>query len=202
MTADPRLLNIHDLGKVGCWPADIRRIDRRSPYGNPFKIADMVWAAVALYGLNSEPNRRLASVAFYRAWLGDGRVLIPGEVSGDERGGALEYTDGSTCSVGQAARGFAAFGAQMDLAKVALPPRPDLEPLRGYRLACWCAPLPCHGDVILEWLDTHEPRPIALLPVCGACGEPVSWNQAEEREGAIVHRVCPRDLRRAKAGHR
>lgn len=28
---------------------------------------------------------------------------------------------------------------------------PDfLEPLRGKRLACWCAPLPCHGDVIAE----------------------------------------------------
>ena len=28
---------------------------------------------------------------------------------------------------------------------------PDfLEPLRGKRLACWCAPLHCHGDVIAE----------------------------------------------------
>jgi hypothetical protein len=25
-----------------------------------------------------------------------------------------------------------------------------LEPLRGKRFACWCAPLPCHGDVIAE----------------------------------------------------
>ena len=31
---------------------------------------------------------------------------------------------------------------------------PDyLEPLRGKRLACWCAPLPCHGDVILQALE-------------------------------------------------
>jgi hypothetical protein len=30
---------------------------------------------------------------------------------------------------------------------------PDwLEPLRGKRLACWCAPLWCHGDVIVELL--------------------------------------------------
>lgn len=28
-----------------------------------------------------------------------------------------------------------------------------LEPLRGKRLACWCAPLPCHGDVIVELLE-------------------------------------------------
>ena len=24
--------------------------------------------------------------------------------------------------------------------------------LQGRDLACWCAPLPCHGDVILKWL--------------------------------------------------
>ncbi len=24
--------------------------------------------------------------------------------------------------------------------------------LRGKRLACWCAPGPCHGDVIVRWL--------------------------------------------------
>ena len=28
-----------------------------------------------------------------------------------------------------------------------------LEPLRGKRLACWCAPLPCHGDVIAELIS-------------------------------------------------
>ena len=33
--------------------------------------------------------------------------------------------------------------------------RPDLQALvrrelRGKILACWCAPLPCHGDVLLE----------------------------------------------------
>ena len=25
--------------------------------------------------------------------------------------------------------------------------------LRGQRLACWCSPKPCHGDVIAAWLD-------------------------------------------------
>jgi hypothetical protein len=24
--------------------------------------------------------------------------------------------------------------------------------LCGKRLGCWCTPLPCHGDVIVEWL--------------------------------------------------
>ena len=36
--SDPRLVNIRDLGRIGTWPADVRRIDRRSPYGNPFVI--------------------------------------------------------------------------------------------------------------------------------------------------------------------
>lgn len=34
---------------------------------------------------------------------------------------------------------------------------PDwLEPLRGNRLACWCAPSPCHGDVIVELLGSSR----------------------------------------------
>jgi len=28
--------------------------------------------------------------------------------------------------------------------------------LRGKRLGCHCAPKPCHGMVIVEWLVTHE----------------------------------------------
>ena len=26
----------------------------------------------------------------------------------------------------------------------------DLRELRGKDLVCWCAPLPCHGDILLE----------------------------------------------------
>ena len=29
----------------------------------------------------------------------------------------------------------------------------DLPELRGKRLGCWCANLPCHGDVLLELLE-------------------------------------------------
>ena len=33
----------------------------------------------------------------------------------------------------------------------ALPPTPDLRPLRGKHLACWCRiGNPCHADVLLE----------------------------------------------------
>jgi len=29
----------------------------------------------------------------------------------------------------------------------------DIEELRGKRLGCWCAPKPCHGDVLISLLD-------------------------------------------------
>ena len=32
----------------------------------------------------------------------------------------------------------------------------SLEELRGKRLACWCAPLACHGDVLVELLDAAD----------------------------------------------
>lgn len=28
--------------------------------------------------------------------------------------------------------------------------------LRGKDLACWCAPLPCHGDVLMEMANRNE----------------------------------------------
>lgn len=28
--------------------------------------------------------------------------------------------------------------------------------LRGKILACWCAPLPCHGDILLAIANSHE----------------------------------------------
>jgi len=30
--------------------------------------------------------------------------------------------------------------------------------LRGKVLGCFCKPLPCHGDVIVEWLEAGAPR--------------------------------------------
>jgi hypothetical protein len=39
--------------------------------------------------------------------------------------------------------------------------RPDLvaiaRQLRGKRLGCWCAPLPCHAEVIAEIADAASP---------------------------------------------
>lgn len=31
--------------------------------------------------------------------------------------------------------------------------RAELEKLRGKRIGCWCKPLACHGDVLVELLD-------------------------------------------------
>lgn len=28
--------------------------------------------------------------------------------------------------------------------------------LRGHDLACWCSPKPCHGEVIIAWLNKHQ----------------------------------------------
>lgn len=51
-----------------------------------------------------------------------------------------------------------------DYATSRLAEEPDwLEPLEGKRLACWCAPLPCHGDIILELLmDDRDPDDVGL----------------------------------------
>lgn len=29
----------------------------------------------------------------------------------------------------------------------------EIEELRGKILGCWCAPLPCHGDILLQLLN-------------------------------------------------
>lgn len=31
-----------------------------------------------------------------------------------------------------------------------------INKLRGKRLACFCKPLPCHGDIIKEYLDDYD----------------------------------------------
>lgn len=36
--------------------------------------------------------------------------------------------------------------------------RDQVESLRGKVLGCFCKPGPCHGDVIVEYLETHPPR--------------------------------------------
>jgi len=59
--------------------------------------------------------------------------------------------------------------------------------LRGQRLGCYCAPLPCHGDVLAEVADAPE-EPTPQSPICEGCGEyldecncpPGAWSDEEE----------------------
>lgn len=32
-----------------------------------------------------------------------------------------------------------------------------VEALKGLRLGCFCVPKPCHGDVLVEWLERDTP---------------------------------------------
>lgn len=50
----------------------------------------------------------------------------------------------------------------------------DPEDLRGRTLACWCPPLPCHGAVILAWLEEH--------PVVPAPGERIQFGLHRQPE--------------------
>ena len=108
-------------------------VGRPSPWGNPWPIdhAAMPWVAVLLGLRGDAEGRRAAAVALHRAWITD---TLPLGVSG----GGIET-------------GFASNAATMYLRDFELPTKPDLAPLRGKDLACWC-PLdqPCHADVLLE----------------------------------------------------
>lgn len=91
IVATPQLLNLRDTkGRV---PAGAVRIDRRTRWGNPYRI-----------GVGNAPSRNDV-IERYRAYLKD--RIERGEI-------ALEH----------------------------------LAELHGKTLACWCAPLPCHGEVL------------------------------------------------------
>jgi hypothetical protein len=64
--------------------------------------------------------------------------------------------------------------------------RPDLMAalleLRGRDLACWCAPLACHGDVLLKLANaaSHDVTPVSRLAFHG------------DRQSYLDHRVSAR----------
>lgn len=102
---DDRVVNLREFRRpdsrvpIYDLPDDVERIDRKTKWGNPFKIGDP--------DPNGYPLNREQAIALYRRYI-DAKLA-----------------------------GNPAF----------------LEPLRGKRLACWCAPEECHGEVILELLD-------------------------------------------------
>ena len=89
------MYNVLNLRALPLWSSNaIQRIDRSTPFGNPFHIT-------------SRCTREQAIARFTEYWLAD---------------------------------------EQEPLRALAV------QTLRGHDLACWCAPLPCHGDVLMKWL--------------------------------------------------
>jgi hypothetical protein len=126
-------------------------IDRRTKWGNPFRVDGdwIAWAAIALGYRADKEGRRAASIAFYRAWM-TGQPPQRGPWVGDQS--ELEFTDGTTVTMQRHVEGIAALAANVIYGPLEVPERPSIEPLRGKTLGCWCKPLPCHGDVIVELL--------------------------------------------------
>jgi len=51
----------------------------------------------------------------------------------------------------------------IEMFRVHVLPHLDLEPLKGKHLVCYCKPLACHGDLLLEAAAKLENK-------CGLCG--------------------------------
>ena len=125
-------------------------VGRPSPWGNPWPVGGEMqpWLALALGHRADMAGRRASVVTAFRWWIAEdrGRFPVPARTPGP---GDLEYSDGSTRHIADVpvAMGVMMLGRQT----IAIPERPDLAPLRGHDLACWC-PLdqPCHADVLLE----------------------------------------------------
>lgn len=134
-------------------PACTVMVTRPGPFGNPFpwKGSWITWTAVALGYRADEAGRKACAVALHRGWL-TGEPVVLGPFAGDRVGGSFVYSDGSAAGVGEVARGLAGFAAATaDDRPATLPDRPDLAPLRGKHLGCYCAEGdPCHGDTLLE----------------------------------------------------
>lgn len=126
-------------------------VGRPTLWGNPFPT-DGPWLAVAMGRSADAAGRRDAAVAAHRSWITGAPFSIP--IASPDTA-ELEYTDGSVRKVADM---VAAMGRMMLLkSPIRVPALPDLAPLRGHDLVCWC-PLedeqgnrvPCHADVLLE----------------------------------------------------
>lgn len=136
-------------------------VGRPSRWGNPWPVAGEMqpWLALALGQHGNGAGRRASAVIAFRWWMADdgSRFPVPSETSGV--GGDIEYADGtvrhiSDIPVAMGVMMLARFGT------IGVPStRPDLAPLRGHDLACWC-PEPCGVEVALyavAYGDLYEP---------------------------------------------
>ena len=128
-----RVVNLRDFRVPGTrlnpLPPDVVRIDRLTQWGNPFRIGDPdpAWCGHATLDLSTlPPDGATPEEAVAPA-------LRPAPL---DRNGAVDH--------------FRIYAADRLLCEPGW-----LEPLRGKRLACWCKPLPCHGDIIVEMLEAR-----------------------------------------------
>lgn len=133
-------------------------VGRPTPYGNPWPVGyagDLQpWLALALGQRADEAGRRAAAVIAYRWWmLPDGAPFPAPEATPGP--GDLEYADGSTRHIKDVPVGM----GMLMLARrpIGLPGRPDIAPLRGRDLACWCGLCAAHADGL------------PLGPICADC---------------------------------
>lgn len=139
-------------------PEGAMYVGRPSPWGNPWPVDGPMqpWLALALGQHGNRAGRVASAVIAYRWWLAnDGSPFpVPATTPG---AGDIEYSDGSTRDISDIP---VAMGVMMLSAggTIGVPPRPDLAPLRGRDLVCWC-PLdqPCHADVLLELANGEAP---------------------------------------------
>jgi hypothetical protein len=132
-------------------PEDAVYVGRPSVYGNPWPIDGEMqpWLALALGQRGDRAGRVASAVIAYRWWLADdgSPFPVPAATPGP---GDIEFASGATRHIADVpvAMGVLMLGAG---GTIVVPARPDLAPLRGRDLVCWC-PLdqPCHADVLLE----------------------------------------------------
>lgn len=120
-------------------------VGRPSLWGNPFRADDPLIGAIChAYGYPDRPQFRDA-MAFdlYRAWMTGEPVPVNPHARFDWKT-EMQFTEGTVGGTAWI----------VGVGTIALPQRPDVSPLRGHDLACWCDPddllRPCHADVLLE----------------------------------------------------
>jgi hypothetical protein len=144
------------LSRAKGWrmPENTVKVSRPGKWGNPFPIKDLTWIAVALGFRADVAGRTACAVELHRRWLG--LVPRPGPLAKDAgiSASVIEYEGGFTQTVGDAARGIAAFMAAHQVPiKVPNPPSREeiIRELGGKNVACWCGlDECCHGDTYLE----------------------------------------------------
>lgn len=116
-------------------PPNTVTVTRPSVWGNPFEVDSpcVAWAAIGMGFGDTPRGRQLAAVALYRRHInGDVFPTEPGAPDLPIRPVGMDWR----ALIDQAQRvalGFLALTLPADF-----PPRPDVKPLRGKNLACFC----------------------------------------------------------------